>query len=86
MDNLEKIYKEVAEDMGLSKRLIKSIAEAQFSFIAKTIREKILTTVRLQFWGAFKVKPARLKHLSNVTKDIMKEKLNTKIDGLNKFL
>ena len=82
MDNLEKIYDSVAEDMGLSKDLIKSIAEAQFSFVANTMRKKELNNIRLQFLGSFKVKPGRLKHLSPQGKDLIKEKT----DEFNKFL
>ena len=82
MDNLEKIYLEVAQEMGLSKGQIKSIAEAQFSLVADTIRAKDLNNVRLQYLGSFKIKPARLKHLS----DQAKEQIKTKIDELNPIL
>lgn len=76
MDNLEKIYKEVAEEMGLSKGLVKSVAESQFAFVNKTMQKKDLNDVRLQFFGKFKVKPGRLKHLSNAAKELIKDKVN----------
>lgn len=82
MDNLDKIYKEVAEEMGLRHVLVRSVAESQFAFIAKTFREKDLNDIRLQFWGVFKVKPARLKHLSDEAKKLIKDKT----DEFNKFL
>jgi len=74
LDNLAKIYKEVSEDLGLSKGLVESIAEAQFSFVVKTMREKNLNDIRLQFLGAFKVKPGRLKHLGQKGKELIKSK------------
>lgn len=74
MDNLEKIYNEVAIEMGLSKNRIRSIAESQFSFIGKTIRDKNLDSIRLQFLGMFKVKPGRLRGLSPEAKEIIKQR------------
>ncbi len=76
MDNLDKIYGEIATEMGLSKKDVRSIAESQFVFVANTIREKELNDVRLQFFGLFKVKPGRLQHLSEGSKDIIKMKTN----------
>lgn len=76
MDNLEKIYKEVAEEMGISKSQVKAIAESQFSFVANTMREKDLNNIRLQFFGEFRVKPGRLKFLSDEGKKLIKEKTN----------
>lgn len=82
MDNLDKIYQEVAEEMGLRRVQVRDIAESQFSFISKTIRAKDLNDIRLQFWGVFKVKPARLKYLSEEAKKLIKNKT----DEFNKFL
>lgn len=82
MDNLDKIYQEVATEMGLSKKDVRSIAESQFVFVADTMREKDLNDVRLQFFGVFKVKPGRLKHLSEGSKEIIK----TKTDEFDKIL
>ena len=76
MDNLEKIYKEVAEEMGLSRSQVKTIAESQFSFVASTMRDKDLNNVRMQFFGEFRIKPARLKFLSDEGKKLIKEKTN----------
>jgi len=76
LDNLEKIYQEVATEMGLSKKDVRSIAESQFVFVADTMREKELKDVRLQFFGLFKVKPGRLQHLSKNSKEIIKSKTN----------
>lgn len=76
MDNLEKIYVEVAQEMGLSKETIKSIAESQFLFVANEMRKKDLNSVRLQFWGSFRIKPKRLDYLSDEAKEQIKNKLN----------
>lgn len=82
MDNLDKIYKEVAEEMGLRRVQVRDIAESQFSFVSNTMRSKKLHDVRLQFWGIFKVKPSRLRHLSEEAKKLIKDKTNE----FNKFL
>lgn len=82
MDNLDKIYQEVAEEMGLRRVQVRDIAESQFSFVSNTMRSKGLNDVRLQFWGIFKVKPARLRHLSEEAKKLIKNKT----DEFNKFL
>lgn len=76
MDNLEKIYQEVATEMGLSKKDIRSIAESQFKFVANTMQEKDLNNVRLQFFGEFRVKPGRLTFLSDEKKELIKKKTN----------
>lgn len=74
MDNLEKVYTEIAEELGISKTQVKSIADSQFSFIAKTMREKLFDDVRLKFLGIFKVKPGRLKYLGPNAKEQIKQK------------
>lgn len=74
MDNLEKIYKEVAEEMGLSRRQVQSVAESQFSLVSKKMRDKDLNNIRMQFFGEFRVKPGRLKFLSDEGKELIKEK------------
>lgn len=81
MDNLEKIYKEVADELGFSKAKIKSIAESQFLFVSKTMRNKCMDDVRLKYLGIFKVKPARLKYLS----DSAKNEIKNKTDEFNSF-
>ena len=82
LDNLDKIYQEVAEEMGLRRVQVRDIAESQFSFISKTIRAKDLNDIRLQFWGIFKVKPSRLRHLSEEAKRLIKDKT----DEFNNYL
>jgi len=73
LDNLDKIYSEVAEEMGLSRGQIQSIAESQFSLVANTFKAKKLDNVRLQYLGTFKVKPARLKYLSPQAQELIKK-------------
>jgi nucleoid DNA-binding protein len=82
LNNLEKIYNEVADEVGLSRAKVRVIAEAQFSFINLTMQKKDLSNVRLQYWGTFKVKPGRLKHLSPQGKKLITDKT----DEFNKFL
>jgi len=76
LDNLEKIYKEVAQEMGLSRSQVQTVAESQFSFVANTMRQKDLNNIRMQFFGEFRVKPGRLKFLSDEGKELIKEKTN----------
>lgn len=76
MDNLEKIYKEVAQEMGLSRSHVQTIAESQFSLVAKKMRDKDLNNIRMQFFGEFRVKPGRLKFLSDEGKELINEKIN----------
>ena len=80
MDNLEKIYRDVAEELGLSKNLVKEIAEAQFDLVVKTITAGELNDVRLQYWGKFSVKPERLKHLDRHPTEF-KKRIKDKLDG-----
>ncbi len=80
MDNLGKIYDEVAQELGLSKKLVKEIAEAQFSFVVNTMTAKDLNDVRLQYWGKFSIKPKRVQYFSKETQENIKKKL----DGFNK--
>lgn len=76
MDNLEKIYKEVAGELGISKEVIKSVADSQFSLVANTFRAKKLDAIRLQYLGTFKVKPGRLKFLSQEAQAHIKKNNN----------
>ncbi len=74
MDNLDKIYQEIATEMGLGKSRVRSIAESQFVFVGNTMRKKDVNNVRLQYFGVFKVKPGRLQFLSKEKKKELKEK------------
>jgi nucleoid DNA-binding protein len=83
LDNLHKIYKEVSEELGLSKATVESIAEAQFKFVVDTITARDLGNVRLQYLGKFGIKPGRLDHLERQSKE-SKEHIKKKLDELNK--
>jgi len=82
LDNLEKVYQEIATEMGLSRREIRSIAESQFVFVSKTMQEQDLNDVRLQYFGVFKVKPGRLQYLPEDRKEFIK----SKTDEFNEIL
>ena len=82
MDKLEKIITEVAEEMGISKDLVRDVSKAQFSFVAETIKSKSMKDVRLQYLGKFGVKPGRLRHLSPQAK----EEIKSKTHEFDKFL
>lgn len=74
MNNLDKVYQEVADELGLSKTLVIEVAESQFSFAKDTIRAKEMKDIRFQYLGKFSVKPGRLKYLSDRSKQNIKEK------------
>jgi len=74
LDNLEKIYEEVANERGLTRTQVRVIAQTQFAFINKTIRTGNFDDVRLKFLGIFKVKPGRLIHLGEKSKQRIKDK------------
>ena len=76
MDNLDKIYREVAKEMGISATQVKQVASTQFLLLRDSMKEKRLKDVRMQYLGVFKVKPYRLRYLSQEAKELIKQWTN----------
>ena len=49
--------------LGVPKRSVTNIINAQFKFVSKTIKEGNFESVRLPYFGKFDVNEHRLKHI-----------------------
>jgi nucleoid DNA-binding protein len=61
--DIAEVYRKVAEETGHSTSEVEKAAKSQFAFVTKVIRDGNARPVRLPFFGIFKVKPSRLKHV-----------------------
>ena len=55
----DKKYKEIAEELGLSKKLVEEVCKSQFKFVRKKIEEPEDHSIRLQYFGSFHIRPGR---------------------------
>lgn len=60
----EKIYQEVARELGISRSLVQRIAQTQFEFVKLTMEKGEFETVKLPYFGKFTVKPYRLQKVN----------------------
>lgn len=56
----------LATEYGLPLREVKKIVSSQFVLVVETIQEGKFEAVRLPFFGVFRAKPSRIKHIENV--------------------
>ena len=59
----------LATEYDIPLKEVKKIVSAQSGLVVKTIREGKFESVRLPFFGVFKAKPNRLKHIRNVKRE-----------------
>jgi nucleoid DNA-binding protein len=58
------IIKTVKDELGGSTTEIESVVESQFQFIAYTMSKGLFDSVRMPYFGRFKVNPYRLRKLN----------------------
>lgn len=58
------LIKEVQKELGGSCSEIESVVESQFQFIKYTIEKGLFNSVRMPYFGRFKVNPYRLQKLN----------------------
>lgn len=58
------LIKEVQKELGGSYSEIESVVESQFQFIKYTIEKGLFNSVRMPYFGRFKVNPYRLQKLN----------------------
>jgi nucleoid DNA-binding protein len=58
------IIKEIKDELGGTTAEIESVVESQFSFIAYTIGKGLFNSVRMPYFGRFRVNPYRLRKLN----------------------
>jgi len=58
------IIKTVKDELGGSTAEIESVVESQFQFIAYTMSKGLFDSVRMPYFGRFKVNPYRLRKLN----------------------
>ena len=62
---IQKIYKEIQEEMGGDLQEIEQICESQFEYLEKIMKRGAFDSVRLSYFGRFHVNPNRLKKLND---------------------
>lgn len=74
----DRIIDRLSRKYSLSKSKIEEAVDSQFKFVTEVMRKGEFESVRLRFWGVYKVKPYRLKkvkerHENDEEKDTDKE-------------
>lgn len=59
----DKIYQEIARDLGISKEKVKEVVKHQFRFVKKVMARGNYNSVRLPKFGIFNVDEDRLQRL-----------------------
>lgn len=59
------LYEEVSEKVDLTPEEVEEAVRYQFKYIAEVMEEGNFEAVRLPYFGIFKVKEERLKHLNS---------------------
>jgi nucleoid DNA-binding protein len=60
----QEVIKEIQAELGGSMQEIESVVESQFDFIKQTMERGLFDSVRLPYFGRFKVNPYRLRRLN----------------------
>lgn len=60
----QEVIKEIQAELGGSVQEIESVVESQFNFIKQTMERGLFDSVRLPYFGRFKVNPYRLRKLN----------------------
>lgn len=60
----QEVIKEIQAELGGSMQEIESVVESQFEFIKQTMERGLFDSVRLPYFGRFKVNPYRLRRLN----------------------
>ncbi|WP_428743137.1 HU family DNA-binding protein [Tenacibaculum sp.] len=79
MKNLEKIYKKVSRETGLTKYEVEDIFKSQFELVELAMREKEDIPVRVYKLFTFRVKAGRRERLNKKIKDTNKWKTTTEL-------
>jgi nucleoid DNA-binding protein len=58
------IYKQIADETGISKDKVKDAVKQQFWAVHKVMKEDNSDAIRLPYFGIFKVKPGREDYLN----------------------
>lgn len=58
------IIKTIKDELGGTTAEIESVVESQFQFIAYTMSKGLFDSVRMPYFGRFKVNPYRLRKLN----------------------
>lgn len=65
----KKIKKEIIQQLatkhGIEVKEVEKIVSSQFRLVEKTMAEGNFEAVRLPFFGVFRAKPGRIKHVNN---------------------
>jgi nucleoid DNA-binding protein len=60
----EALYHEVADKVDLTPDEVQEAVRYQFQYVAEVMKEGNFESVRLPYFGIFKVKDGRLEHLN----------------------
>lgn len=60
----QEIVKELQAELGGSIQEIESVVESQFDFVKRTMEQGLFNSIRLPYFGRFKVNPYRLRKLN----------------------
>ena len=60
----QKVIKEIQQELGGDVSQIESVVESQFEYVAYTISKGLFNSIRLPYFGRFKVNPYRLQKLN----------------------
>lgn len=88
-DLIEKFYKTTRDKYpNLTLEQYKEICKSPFNLIKETMKEGKLEDIRLQYFGVFKVFPARVKGMKNIitTRLRMGKMSKPEFDGVNDML
>lgn len=76
MADKEQLIHQIAKKYHVPPSKVRSVVESQFKFLSQKMREDTLPSIRLPFFGVFKVNPNRVKKLN--------EKSRLKVDRQSK--
>lgn len=69
MAKREEIIQQLAEKYNLPPAKIEKAVDSQFKFVAEKMKEEQLPSIRLPYFGIFKVNKNRVKHLNRKSKN-----------------
>jgi nucleoid DNA-binding protein len=61
----ERLIEELAKKYGVPEKDVEKAVKSQFKALHKEMAKEDFPEIRLPFFGVFKAKPSRIKHLNN---------------------
>ena len=76
MADKEELIKQLSDKYHVPPSKVRKAVESQFEFVSRKMREDGFPSIRLPFFGLFKVNPNRVKHLNKNKKNAERRKAN----------